>query len=518
MDVGRLVARAARRHGDRVALEEPGLQRTFAETGERVARLARALRGLGLQPGDRVLDLQTNGISAVETDYGISTAGLCRVALNARLNPADWARIAEDSGARVLIHHARFTDQVAQVAGLVDHVVAIGAETAAGTHDYEHLLAGQSGQPLLLDLDPDTLVSLNYSSGTTGRPKGARRTHRNRLASLTNILADITHPGPADAWCHAGPLTHASGLFSLVHFAFGARQVVLPSWDPEALLEAIAQRGVTGTVLVPTMIARLLGHTGLTSGRTAGLRRLVYAGSPMPPEQIRQALDRITPHMVQMYGLVEAIPPVTVLSAADHAAVMADEPDVLASAGRPCLGVTLRIVDEQGRDLPPGEVGEVVTAGDHVMGGYWGMEDGTAVKTVVDGWLHTGDLGRLDEAGRLYLVDRKGDMIISGGYNIYPREVEDVIAELPGIAEVAVVGVEDPEWGQRVTALYRVRDGAKVDEAQIRAHCRERLASYKKPKDLRRVASFPLSSTGKIAKKELRRALADEARAGRVAT
>jgi acyl-CoA synthetase (AMP-forming)/AMP-acid ligase II len=499
VDVGRLVARAARRYGARTALEEPGGQRTFTEVGERCARLARGLLGLGLEPGDRVLDLQSNAITYVETDFGIATAGLCRVALNARLSTEDWARIAKDSGARALIYAAKFADRLGGLPDLVDHLVVIGDGPGV---PYERLLAEQPASPLLLDLAPDALVSLNYSSGTTGNPKGARRTHRNRLASLTNILADILGGRPAadDAWCHAGPLTHASGLFSLPHFVLGARQVILPAWDPEALLAAVDERGVTGTVLVPTMIARLLGHEGLSEQRTAGLRRLVYAGSPMPPEQIRQAMARITPNMVQMYGLVEAIPPVTVLSAADHAGPA----EVLASAGQPCLGVALRIVDEDGRDLPVGQVGEVLTAGDHVMSGYWGAVDETAAKTVVDGWLHTGDLGRLDADERLYLVDRKGDMIISGGYNIYPREVEDVIAELPGVAEVAVVGLDDPEWGQRVTAFYRVADGFEVAEQTVLDHCRDRLASYKKPKEARRVESFPLSSTGKIAKKLLR--------------
>lgn len=503
MDVGRLVARAAARHGERVALEEPGAQRTFAEVGERVARLARGLLGLGLEPGDRVLDLQPNGITYVETDFGISTAGLCRVPLNARLSTADWCRIAADSGARALVVHASYADRLGGLPDLVEQVVVIG--DGPGT-PYERMLAEQSAEPLLLDLAPETLVSLNYSSGTTGNPKGARRTHRNRMASLQHIVVDILGGTPAtdDAWCHAGPLTHATGLFSLPHFVLGARQVILRGWDPEALLVAIEERGATGTVLVPTMIARLLGHAGLSAQRTAGLRRLVYAGSPMPPEQIRQAAARITPHLVQMYGLVEAIPPVTVLSAADHAAALRGDAGLLASAGQPCLGVTLRIVDGDGRDVPEGEVGEVVTAGDHVMGGYWGAVDETAAKTVVDGWLHTGDLGRLNAAERLYLVDRKGDMIISGGFNIYPREVEDVIAELPGVVEVAVVGVDDPEWGQRVAAVYR----GDVAESAVLAHCRDRLVSYKKPRQVHRVEAFPLSSTGKIAKKVLRADLA----------
>jgi acyl-CoA synthetase (AMP-forming)/AMP-acid ligase II len=219
----------------------------------------------------------------------------------------------------------------------------------------------------------------------------------------------------------------------------------------------------------------------------------------MPPEQIRQAYQRITGNLVQYYGLVEAMPPVTVLDAADHAAGLADQPDLLTSAGRPCFGVEVRIVDDTGTALPPGEIGEVVTRGDHVMRGYWGPA-GESVKAIRDGWLHTGDLGRLDGDGRLWLVDRKGDMIITGGYNVYPREVEEIIAAVPGVHEVAVIGVTDADWGQRIVALYT---GTAKPEA-IDTHCRARLASYKKPKQIRWVDRFALNATGKIAKNILR--------------
>ncbi|MGH3341708.1 MAG: class I adenylate-forming enzyme family protein, partial [Carbonactinosporaceae bacterium] len=370
------------------------------------------------------------------------------------------------------------------------------------------------------------LCGLHYSSGTTGAPKGARRTHRNWFANVVNMTCDVLGgpPGPADVYAHAGPITHTSGLFLLPFLAAGATQLVMPSFDAEAFVDAVEHRGVTHTAMVPTMVARLLALPGADRDRLAGLKMLGYAGAPMPPEQIRQAHERLTPHLVQYYGLVEAIPPVTVLDAADHQRGLAGEPELLTSAGRPALGVELAVVDEDGCPVPAGEVGEVVTRGDHVMPGYWradrrsdpdqdpGREPGREPgKSVEDGWLRTGDLGHLDSAGRLWLVDRKGDMIISGGYNIYPREVEDIVAGVPGVAEVAVVGVDDPEWGQRVTALYTVHEGAAVTPDQILARCRAELASYKKPKDVRQVDAFPLNSTGKIAKKVLREQLGREA-------
>jgi acyl-CoA synthetase (AMP-forming)/AMP-acid ligase II len=438
----------------------------------------------------------------------IRSAGLVRVALNYRLHPGDWARIADDAGAAALVYDGRFAEQTEDLrGGLGDRrVVVVGDGPGAS---YEALLADATSAPLA-PVDADALCGLHYSSGTTGHPKGAQRTHRNWLASLVNMTFDVigSPPGPGDVYAHAGPITHTSGLFVLPFLAAGATQLVMPTWDPEEFVDAVEHRGVTHTAMVPTMVARLLALPDVDRSRMAGLRMLGYAGAPMPPEQMRQAHDRLSPNLVQYYGLVEAIPPVTVLDAADHELGLAGEPELLTSAGRPALGVELAVVDEAGRPVPGGEIGEVVTRGDHVMRGYWNAASRDDLgKSVVDGWLHTGDLGRLDAAGRLYLVDRKGDMIISGGYNISPREVEDVIAEVPGVAEVAVLGVEDPEWGQRVTALYTVRPGSTVTDEQVLEHCRAHLASYKKPKDVRRVDSFPLNATGKIAKKVLREQL-----------
>jgi acyl-CoA synthetase (AMP-forming)/AMP-acid ligase II len=526
MDVGTLVTRTAARWPDRIAVEGPDAsgtsrQLTFAQLGERVVRLANALRhGLGLQPGDRVLDLQTNTTTYLETDLAIRSAGLVRVALNHRLHPSDWQRIADDCGAVALVHHARFTESVAPIAeGLgSDRVVVTGAP--AGTPGaYEDLLDGAS-TALLPALDPDAFCGLHYSSGTTGHPKGAQRTHRNWVACLVNMTNDVLGgpPAPDSAYCHAGPITHTSGLFVLPFLVAGARQVIMPSWDPEAFADAVVRRGVTHTAMVPTMVSRLAALAGSSGGDATlaevrrRLRMLGYAGAPMPAEQIRQAHELLTPHLVQYYGLVEAIPPVTVLDAADHAAGLGvdGEPQsgLLTSAGRPALGVELRVVqpdDPDLRPLAPGEVGEVCTRGDHIMAGYWNSGSRTDLgKAVVDGWLRTGDLGRLDETGRLWLVDRKGDMIITGGYNVYPREVEEVVAQVPGVAEVAVVGVTDPDWGQQVVALYTVRDGRDVSPETVIEHCRSRMASYKKPKAAHRVTAFPLNSTGKIAKRVLR--------------
>ena len=505
MDIGTLVRRAGVRYADRVAVEGPEGQRTFAELADRVDRLARGLLGLGLQPGDRVLDLQSNSVTYLETDLAVRAAGLVRVALNYRLHPSDWERIAADSGARALVVAARFLADSTPLADRVEHVVVVGGE-ADGALTYDQLLADAPVGVLPVPA-PDDLCGLHYSSGTTGHPKGAQRTHRNWFASVVHLTHDVMGGPPArdDVYVHAGPITHTSGLFVLPFLVAGAKQIVMPSWDADGFVAAVTERGATHTAMVPTMVARLLAHQRADRDTFRTLQMLAYAGAPMPPGQMRAAHDRITPNLVQYYGLVEAIPPVTVLDAADHQRGLTEEPALLRSAGRPALGVELRVVDEDGRDLPTGETGEVITRGDHVMRGYWNAgQRADLAKTLRGGWLWTGDLGRLDANGRLELGDRRGDMIISGGYNIYPREVEDVVAEVPGVAEVAVVGASDADWGQRVVAFYTAREGAAVDELQILDHCRDRLASYKKPKEIHRLDAFPLNSTGKIAKKELR--------------
>ena len=506
MDTGHLLWRAAEHYRDRTALEEPGRDLTFAQLSDRVSKLGRALRALGLRDGDRVLDLQGNSISAVESDLAIRSAGLVRVALNYRMHEDDWSLIAEDSGSTTLIYDASFADRTDSLRAGVKNMIVIGD----GPGEDLDVLLEQQMAGRLPAVAADQLSGLHYSSGTTGIPKGAQRTHRNWWSSVTNMTHGVLRrtPGVVDAFIHAGPITHTSGLFILPFLASGSRQIILPSWDAETFIDAVRTRGGTHTALVPTMISRLLAHHDATPETFASLDMLAYAGAPMPVEQIRQAHDRLTPNLVQYYGLVEAIPPVTILDAEDHAHALAGDIDLLSSAGRPALTVELDVVDADGRSVPHGEIGEVVTRGDHVMPGYenaQGRDD--LAKSIRDGWLHTGDLGRRGASGHLWLVDRRADMIISGGYNIYPREVEEVMAAVQGVDEVAVLGIADPDWGQRVVAFYTVSAGRTVDDQMLAEHCRSRMAGYKKPKEFRRLDAFPVNMNGKIAKKQLRAAL-----------
>jgi acyl-CoA synthetase (AMP-forming)/AMP-acid ligase II len=507
VDVATLLERTVRHHGRRPALIDGERVIDYATLDDRVNRLANALVGLGLRRGDRVVDLQHNAHTYVETDLAMAKAGLVRVAVNYRLTTDDWAFIATDCGARGLVYGDGFGEAADDLIGRVGRFdVVVGIEDGPG-HRYEDVLAAARPVDPAVHLMADDLISLNYSSGTTGRPKGCMRTLRNRLASTRDLLVDLAPGlGPDDVWLHAGPITHASGLFVLPHVAVGACQVVMDRFDPAVVLDLLEQHGVTGTVLVPTMLERVVAQ-GPQDRDLARLLRVAYAGAPMPPERIAVADEAFGGRLVQFYGMVEAIPPVTVLSQADHRrAIDGGRPEILGSAGRACMGVELEVVGEDGQPRPDGAHGELVVSGDHPMAGYWGMADESG-KALRDGRLWTGDMAWRDEEGYVTIIDRKNDMIITGGYNVYPREVEDVIAGDPAVSAVAVVGVADPDWGEAVTAVVVAKPGATLDLADLDSRCRLLLAPFKRPKRIEPVDALPITSAGKINRKAVRATL-----------
>ncbi|MGH2945016.1 MAG: AMP-binding protein [Solirubrobacteraceae bacterium] len=501
MFVSTLLARAAARWPERTAVVDGDIRLTYRELAARVLRLANGLAGLGLEPGDRVLDLQRNGHTYVETDLACAVAGVVRVPVNVRLTPAEWSYIAANAGARGLVYGEEFEDAVGELLDLPGLKVCVGIGGGGPGWDYEDLLSRSSATAPSHREAPDDIVSLNYSSGTTGKPKGCIRTAANRHASTVDTLLSIYEGTLAgdDVFLHAGPLTHASGLFVLPHIAVGATQLILRRFDAEEVRGTLESSRVTATVLVPTMLERLLAtFGGEEPPRLPALRRLAYAGAPMPPDRIARAHDLLAGRLVQFYGLVEAIPPLTVLSPADH-----DVEHLRASAGRPVLGAALDVVDEAGRSLPLRQPGELMVGGLHVMDGYWADEEAT-VKSVRDGWLHTGDIAWLGEDGYVRLVDRKADMIITGGFNVMPREVELVLGEADGVAEVAVVGLPDPAWGEAVTAFVVPAAGATLDSSGLLEHCAARLSGFKKPKRIEIVSDLPRASTGKVSRSALR--------------
>jgi long-chain acyl-CoA synthetase len=368
----------------------------------------------------------------------------------------------------------------------------------------------------ITDRRPDDAAWLFYTSGTTGRPKGATLTHRNLLMASLSYFADIDHVTAHDSILHAAPISHGSGLYGLPHIARGAVSVVPHSGgvDGDEIASLLARWPGMSFFAAPTMVRRLAADPAIAGGDLSHLKTIIYGGAPMYLADLEHALGVFGPRLAQIYGQGETPMTITALSKADHAD--RDHPrwlDRMQSVGSPRTDVEVRVVDDDGRELPVGEIGEVVVRGDVVMAGYWLNPDGTA-DALRGGWLHTGDVGTFDADGYLTLRDRSKDLIISGGMNIYPREVEEALLRHPGVRAVSVIGRPDPEWGEAVVAFVVVDDGAARPTADdLDRTCLDRIARYKRPKDYRFVDALPTSNYGKVLKRELRAQLQAEGEA-----
>jgi acyl-CoA synthetase (AMP-forming)/AMP-acid ligase II len=485
VNIGDLCERAACWYGDRIALVDGERTRTFRELDERSNRLARVLLGRGLAPGDRVAVLVGNCLEWFDATYGIAKAGLVRTYVNPRLTPPDIAFQLQDADAAALVLSPEFTPVLDGLDG------SAPSEVLATDDTLEALLADATAERPSLDIPGDALCALMYSSGTTGRPKGVLQTHSAWLglgAALTELGI-----GEDDVALHIGPLSHAAGGLAYLFLARGATQVIHSGFDPPAVLDAIERRRVSATVMVPTMIYVLLDLLERQPRDMSSLRVIQYGGAPIAPDRLEQCLEAFGPVFTQGYGLTENLI-CTLLPRSDHLPGR----DLLASAGRPLFQVELEIRADDGKDLAPREVGEITVRSPYSTRGYWNRPEDTAALIDPDGWVHTGDLGYLDERGYLFLVDRKNDMVVSGGFNVYPREVEDVLMAHPDVAEVAVVSSPDETWGETVTAVVRLRH-AGADPAGLEAWCRERLAGYKVPRRWELIGEeLPKNANGKV--------------------
>lgn len=480
MEIGDLIRRAAIRYGDGIALVDARRSLSFKQFDEATDKVGHGLLAAGLKPGDRVAVLLPQNSESVIAYYALAKAGLVRVALNPRETRADHEYKIQDSGAVALLREAGEGPQA-------ERVVTLDA--------LRKMEQSAHGGPCRVARELDDLYRLAYTGGTTGKPKGVMLTTNIEIAEISNFLIDVLPDiRRGDTMLHGAPVTHGSGGYLLPHLLRGARNVILPKFDPESFVEALDRERATATFLVPTMISMLLDQPSLARRKLA-LRRLVYGAAPIAPTVLQRGLDVLGPVFVQIYGQAEAPMCITCLQPEDH--------DRLGSAGRAYSLVGVRIGNEDGRELPAGETGEVLARGPCVMKGYWQRPQDTAEKFTTDGWLRTGDMGYLDADGFLYLVDRKNDLIISGGFNVYPREVEDVLLAHPAIAEAAVVGLPDERWGDRVHAVIALRSAAS--EAEVLAFCTERLAGYKRPRGVSVLADLPKSPVGKILRREARR-------------
>lgn len=504
MNLAHLLVRSARVFPTAPALfHHTRLIADYQGLAARSARIAGGLKdGLRLKPGDRVALFMENCPEYMEALYGIWFAGLIAVPINAKLHPREILFALQDSGTSALfVSETLSTDLLALLGG----APALKHVFIPEKNEYERLLTSEAiSEPL--HRAPDDLAWLFYTSGTTGRPKGVMISHRNLLAMTMCYFTDVDQVTPQDAILYAAPISHGAGLYNFPHVLKAARHVVPESggFDPEELLALSGHHGRLAMFAAPTMVKRLVDHVEQSGSDPSGFRTIVYGGGPMYAEDISQALDVMGDRFVQIYGQGESPMTITALSRehlADRHHPRYDRR--IASVGVGQSLVEVRVGDAEGRPLATDEVGEVLVRGETVMQGYWQNPEATAA-AIRDGWLFTGDVGSLDQDGFLTLRDRSKDVVISGGSNIYPREVEEVLLRHPGVAEVSVIGRRHPEWGEVVVAFVVARSGVTPSEAELDALCLEQIARFKRPKAYRFVTTLPKNNYGKVLKTELR--------------
>ena len=505
MNLAQLLVRAAQVYPDRPAVMVGArVVLDYRQLADRAARLAAHLRGpLALQPGDRVAVWMSNHETYLEVLYGAWWAGLAVVPINAKLHPAEVDYILQDSGAAALFVSGDLAPELK--AQLGERSTAQRIHTA-GDAAYQEALRAPAMEPA--HRTPDDLAWLFYTSGTTGRPKGVMQSHRNLYAMTACYFMDVDDVQAEDAIVYAAPMSHGAGLYNFAFVARAARHVVPASggFDPAELLELSRTVGRLCMFAAPTMVKRLVEHVRATGERADGFKTIVYGGGPMYLEDIQSALAAMGPRFVQIYGQGESPMTITALSREQlHDRSHPRWLPRLASVGVAQSLVEVRVVDPEGAALPAGQTGEVVVRGETVMPGYWRNPEATA-HTLRDGWLWTGDMGAMDEDGFLTLKDRSKDVVISGGSNIYPREVEDVLLRHPRVREVSVIGRPDPEWGEIVVAFVVAES---VDAAELDALCLQHIARFKRPKRYHFLPALPKNNYGKVLKTALRELSSD---------
>jgi long-chain acyl-CoA synthetase len=475
---------------------------TYAAHAAASASLAGALAGrFGLVPGNRVAIAMKNAPAYSEILFGAWHGGMAAVPMNARLHPREMAWIIENAAAKVCFVSRELAEPlIAASANLASPPQFVVADEA----EYRTLLAAPPAP--MVRVGADDLAWLFYTSGTTGRPKGAMLTHGNLRAMNASYFASVDRIAPGDCIVHAAPMSHGSGLYILPHVECGACQVVPASggFDPDEVFSLLRVWSGATFFFAPTMVTRLINAPGIAEADTANLKTIVYGGAPMYAEDCLKALALLGPKLVQIYGQGESPMTITALSRTLHTdSANPRYLDRLASVGTAQAGVEVRVADAEDADLPPGEIGEVLVRGDVVMKGYW-QNPAASSETLRGGWLHTGDMGAMDADGFLTLKDRSKDVIISGGSNIYPREVEEVLLRHDGVLECSVIGRPHADWGEEVLAFVVAKPGATVREAELDALCLAHIARFKRPKAYRFIDALPKNNYGKVLKTELR--------------
>lgn len=504
MNLGKIVARSALYWPNLEAVVDSRLRLTFKDLETRTNRLASGLLDTGLPQGSHVAILAPNRAELVEAEVAFYKNGMVKVPINARLSIEEIVQILIDSHSQAVITIPAFAQAIAARRSdlpRLKQIISLGEGT--GDIAYEDVL--KRGTEVFEPCDPadSELAVLHYTSGSSGVLKAAMLSFGNRKALVRKSLASPTRRArPGDIMAHVGPITHASGMQIMPLLNAGVCNLLVEQYDDEKLLETIEREKVTRLFMVPAMINRLVNFPGIERFNLSSLNLIIYGAAPMPPALLRQAMSIFGPIFAQGYGAGETCSLVTILTEDDHIAALED-PRRLSSCGRCYFETDLRVVNEQFEDVKPGEIGEIVAKGDDIMQGYWQAPELTEA-VMRDGYYLTGDLATVDEFGYIFIVDRKKEMIISGGFNIYPTEVEQVLYTLPEVYEAAVVGVPDEQWGEAVKAVVVLKPGQQLSKETIFDHCARHLAGFKKPRSVDFVDELPKNPNGKVVRRLVR--------------
>lgn len=506
MNAVELIKRGATYFPNHTGVIYEGERLTFEQVYRNSNRLANTLLKMGLKKGDRIAFLLANSLQSVEIDFALLLTGLVRVPLNTRLSANEHRHMIHDTESVALLFTEEFKERAKELKETCPSIQHFCQMNGEATEDWvvqmEEAVKGMTDDEPNVLVEASDLATIQYTSGTTGTLKAAVHTQGVWAAIANNILTSLD-VRENDVMLHAAPLTHASGTLVLPHWISGAANAILPGFDPQQYLETIDEGEATTLNLVPTMIGMLLSQSNVEQYSFESVRNIIYGASPMPREVLRRGLDLWGPKFIQYYGQTEAPLILSILSKDDHLGEDEETAERLLSCGRPVSTTLVKIANEDGKELPTGEIGEIVVKTDQAMIGYWN-DTVLTNETIRDGWVYTRDMGYIDEKGYLFLVDRKSDMIISGGFNIYPREVEEAIYEHPAVREVAVIGVPDEKWVETVKAFVVLEEGATATEEEIIDFCQEKLASYKKPKYVEFIDELPKSAVGKIVRRLLK--------------
>jgi long-chain acyl-CoA synthetase len=482
---------------------------TFEQYNSRVNRLIHALNASGVKKGDVLGILSWNCLEYADVFGAAMKGGFIASPFNPRLGGDELDYLINYSEANTLFIGPEMIDTVSSLRSRLPKIknYITFEKPAPQMLSHKELLESSLEEEPDIRVEEDDAFIMLYTSGTTGVPRGAIYTHRQKMEDTRNFNLALTIE-PANKNIMVVPLFHVAGASFILAFFYGGAASIISTkraFDPGAVLKLIQDERATDIHIVPTNLVSMLSLPDMDKFDLSSLKRIWYAGSPMPVEILRKGMDRFGPIFIQAYGQTESGPLVSVLTKTSHQVLdrPPEEQAVLASCGQPCTGVHVRIIDREGEDVRLGEVGEIIAKSKSLMAAYWNRPDETS-STLKEGWLHTGDLGYYDQTGNIYLVDRKKDMIITGGENVYPREVEEVLYRHPAIEEVAVIGVPDPYWVERVHAVAVLKEGAQGDEQEIMEFCKQHLARYKAPKSVDFVDTLPKNPQGKILKRELR--------------